>query len=140
MRLAEVGHYAASLHRHRGKSLIHQARLDNNTTIGFGLLENLVDLFRRWMHTENYIRAELFIQQRRTGLHGLLNVDGSWQRLVIDLDQIPCITTRITTLRDYNSDWITIKTNFTPGQRAMDAHPLVHLSQSNANRNTPHRT
>src|SRR5215471_12154326 len=53
---------ATCLHGNRSKSLINEARFDDNAAIGFCLSEHLFDILPRRGHAEGDICAELFIE------------------------------------------------------------------------------
>src|SRR5258708_7362641 len=47
------------------------------------------------MHAEGDVRPKLLVQQWRAGLHGLFNINSSWQWLIIDFDQVARIASRV---------------------------------------------
>src|SRR5579875_83787 len=81
------------------------------------------------MHAESDICAKFFVQQWSIGLHGLLNIDCGRQWLIIDLDQVARVASRIAILRDHNGYGVAVETHFALGQWFTNAHTLGHLSK-----------
>src|SRR5216684_8489822 len=138
--LTHLCHHAACLHCDGSKTLIIQALFNNDATISFSLLEDLVDLIRWRMDAERDIRAEFFIKQWGVRLHGLLHIDNSRQRLIIDFDQIACIASYVAVFRYHDGYRITIESYFALGQRESNTHSFSNFSQRNGYCNIPNRS
>src|SRR5438876_557204 len=137
---AHLCHHATCLHCDGGKTLIIQALLNNDAAISFGLLEDLVDLFRWRVYAERDIRAEFFIKQWGVRLHSLLHIDNSRQWLIIDFDQIACIASSVAIICNHDGDRITVESYFAFGQRESNTHSFSNFSQRNGYCNITNRT
>ena len=136
--LAVLGDNAARLHGTGSQSLIDQPCFDNDTTISLGLLEDLIDGIRWWMHTEGHVGLELLIEQWCIRLHGFLNVNHGWEWLIIDFNHVSCIADRIAVFCDDDGHRVAIETHLALGEWAMDTHAVSNVSQRNSNRNIAH--
>ena len=87
------------------------------------------------MHPKGDIRAELFVQQWRTGLHRFLNIDGSRQRFIIDFYQVASISSSVEIFSNDDCYRVTIETYLALGQRTASTHTLGNFSQGNSNGN-----
>src|SRR5205814_4258929 len=82
--LAHFCYNTACLHCDRGKTLIHQALLDDYAAIRQRLSEDFVYLITGWMYAKWDIGAKLLIEQGSAWLHGFFHIDNGRQRLIID--------------------------------------------------------
>src|SRR6266571_410033 len=133
--LAHLCHNAARLHCNRGKTLIHQALLDDDTAIGQRLGKSLVYVISRRMYAKWDIGTKLLIEQSGAWLHGFFHINNGWQRLIIDFNQIACVASCIAVLRNHEGDGITVESYFALGQWTTNAHPFGNFSQGNGNSN-----
>src|SRR5712692_3367441 len=85
------------------------------------------------MHTKGNIGTELLVQEWRIWLHGLLDINGCRERLIIDFDQVSCIASCIAIVCNDHCHWIAVEPYLPLSQRAMSAHPLGNFSQRDAN-------
>src|SRR5215469_10897041 len=138
--LAHFGHNAARLHCDRGKTLIHQALFDDDTTICQRLGKSPVYVISRRMYAKWDIGTKLLIEQSGAWLHGLFHINNGWQRLIIDFNQITRVACCIAVLRNHEGDGITVESYFALGQWTTNTHAFGDFPQGHGNSNVTHYT
>src|SRR5439155_22345775 len=82
-----------------------------------------------WVYGCGNIRAKLLIQKRRARLCRFFEINDCQQWLIINLDQIQCITSRVAVVCNDNSDRITVETHFAISQWTAVTHTVTNIAR-----------
>src|SRR6266498_6095428 len=80
----------------------------------------------------SYVGTEFFVKQRRVRLHGLLYIDGGWQWLVLDIDQVERVACGVRIVRDHRGNGVSVESDLALRQRTANAHALGDMPEGSS--------